>query len=445
MRIPSLLLTAGLAPAALSSVVILPGGAPKPFVSRRANALATTPDAFFNGSAENEFLNSSAKVLFSSLDTMKPALSAASNLYPSGDSFIRGAIQAWGEHLHLVIRPEEVWFTILVQMNFYMNAHAEEIRSMFVDHNGQEVIYIEDFTWYDVLRRFQFAIQERVKTKWLLEWIRPNFTTTTENDVMVANVLMMGLTQAYFKFEGGIVCGLPSVTLLGEESDWEQLLEKTERLKEFGAEPAEYAKRLKPILTRFVRSFREPDSKEIVQFWNNIAVAHRFAFCGSPPVSITGWIVGFYYWQADGTPYARVSTNAGDSVNTMDNITYPVLDITKLPIGYARAPFIMRDFADEERFEAFVAAGAMGKTIKPGPPAGYADALKRTGGDLSLLDEGKKNQHSTLQPMSSWMLYGPSPHNATTTQWWQEEELFSDLAAGLMQTVPHGGSCRAKY
>jgi hypothetical protein len=185
-----------------------------------------------------------------------------------------------------------------------------------------------------------------------------------------------------------------------------------------------------------------------VAFWNDIAVAHRYVMCGSPPLSITGWIVGFYYWQANGRPFARGPSNGVEYANrdalVMDNITYPMVDITKIPVGYARAPFIMRDFANEDRFEAFVAAGAIGKQIKPGPPAGYADALKRSGGDLSLLDESKRERHSTLQPLSSWMLYGPSPHNATRTSWYEEEELFSDLYQGVVGSVPHGGMCRAK-
>jgi hypothetical protein len=444
MRIPLFILAAGCLPVALCSVVILPGGDPRAFQARNPNTLATTAVTFFKGSAENEFLGNNTKVLMSSLDGSN--LTASDGLYPSGDSFVRGVIQAWGEHLHLVIRPEEVWFTILVQMNFYMNAHAEELRTMFVNHAGQEVIYIEDFTWYDVLRKFQYAIQAKVKTAWLLDWIRPNFTTTTENDIMTANILMMGLTQAFFKFEGGIICGLPSVTLLGEEKDWVALLAKLDRLADFGAEPTEYAQRLRPILSRFARSFREPDSKETISFRNDIAIAHKYTICGSPPLSVSGWIVGFYFWRSDGKPFARATTRS-DYVNpdflVMDNITYPTVDITKLPVGYARAPFIMRDFDHQARFEAFVAAGTLGKQIKPGPPAGYADALRRSGGDLTLLNESKRARHATLQPLSSWMLYGPSPHNATTPSWRQETELSSELYPGVLPGLV-GGTCRAK-
>jgi len=440
MMIPILL--AGLLPLTLARVVVIPGGDPRPYKPVGTIAPVKTAFEFFNGSAENEFYGTNASVLMSSLDFDE--ITPSDGIYASGDSFVRGAIQAWGEHLHLVIRPEEVWFTILVQLNFYMNAHAEELRDMFVNHTGQEVIYIEDYTWYDVLRRFQFAIQERVKTKWLLEWLRPNFTTTVESDIMTANILMMGLTKAYFKFEGGVVCGLPSVTLLGEEKDWVALLEKLDRLAEFGAQPKDYARRLTPILKRFARTFREPDSPEIKQFWNDIAWAHTTGICGGAPVQLSGWISGFIQWAADGKLFRRSDEVERPEWFTLDNVTYQSIDVRYLPVGYATAPFIMRDFRNVDRFEAYVAAGTMGKQIKAGVPEGYADALRRTGGNLTLLAESSKELHTTLQPLSSWMLYGPSKHNATAKKYWLDE---LDVAEILYKTgkVMTNMSCRAKY
>jgi hypothetical protein len=170
------------------------------------------------------------------ITSSRPNLNESDAYHPGSDSFVRGAIEAWAQHQHLVIRPEEVWFTILTQMNFYMNAHGDDpdVRSVFVSHQGKENIHIEADTWRQVLAGFKFEIQKRVKTDWLLDWILPKFSTSTTNDEMTANVLMMGLMQSYFTFSGGITCGLPSVTLLGEVRDWERLAAKVERLPAFG-------------------------------------------------------------------------------------------------------------------------------------------------------------------------------------------------------------------
>jgi len=325
-------------------------------------------------------------------------------------------------------------------MNFYMLSHAEEVRSLFVDHQGQQEIRVEDFTWYDVIIRFKEEIQKRVKTEWLLDWILPNFSTTTENDIMTANILMMGLTKAYFKFVGKVICGLPSVTLLGEQKDWEKLVKKLERLPAFGKEPEEYKARLRPILTRFVKSFEEPDSKETRDFWNQIVVAGRSGgICGEPPVYLSGWITGFYYWNDNGGPFARVSVSGAarasrDKLLTLDGIRYPALEITDVPIGYGTVPFVMIDYDDVAEFPAYLAAGLLGKQITPGPPAGYKEALQRVKGDVSLADD--KGVHGTLKPLSGWMLYGPVDHNATvqTTRrgsWIVEDEVWEIQASAM--------------
>jgi len=423
-----LLLSSLFLASAASAVVIIPGGDPKPY---DGDAEPTSVESLFRDSAPNEFFNNTADLIMTSYSITN--VTSPPDLHPSGDSFIRGAIQAWGQHLHLVVRPDEVWFTILVQMNFYMLSHAEEIRELFVDYEGQEEIYIEDSNLYDLLIRFKDEIQKRVKTDWLLDWITPNFTTTTENDLMTANILMMGLTQAYFKFVGKLVCGLPSVTLLGEQKDWEMLLAKLDRLPDFGKEPEEYKDRLRPILSRFVTSFKEPDSEETRKFWNQIVSGRAEHICGRPPVYVSGWITGFYYWNDNGNAYART----GEDMLSLDGISYPMLDLSEVPVGYARAPLVMRDFRDMDEFPAYVAAGTLGKQITAGSPAGYKEALERAGGNSSLADDA--SMHGTLRPLSGWMLYGPLDHNATKSRWVVEEEL-GEIQASVMQFMT-GETC----
>lgn len=390
---------------AKGGVTIITGAEPKVW---SGPAAVTSADDFFLQSIEGEFTEPDTEVLMSSLDDVD--LTPDYGLQPSADSFLRGAIQAWGEHRHLVLRPEEVWFTILVQMNFYMGSHAEEIRDLFVDHEGQETILVEDFTWYLVLERFQYEIQDRVKTDWLLDWIRPNFTTTTDSDRMTANVLMMGLMKQYFSYEGGIICGLPSVTLLGTQADWQALYDKLDYLSEFGEEPKEYQQRLDPILSRFVASFDDPDSEETVSFWNNIVRAESSVTCGTPPYYLSGWLTGFWYWDFNGARFAR-----GGGGTELDGVTYARIPIDDLPIGYAQAPFIMRDFREVERFEAMVLAGTVGKRITEGYPEGYLEAYERAGANKDALVEDVE-QHTSLQPTSGWLLYGPVKHDRNATK-----------------------------
>ena len=40
-------------------------------------------------------------------------------------------------------RPDDVWVAILAQLSIYVNAHAEELRHLFVAHDGQKALSIE--------------------------------------------------------------------------------------------------------------------------------------------------------------------------------------------------------------------------------------------------------------------------------------------------------------
>ncbi|KAH6714245.1 hypothetical protein BKA61DRAFT_607443 [Leptodontidium sp. MPI-SDFR-AT-0119] len=60
------------------------------------------------------------------------------------------------------------------------------------------------------------CMQRQITGPDLKQWIMPNFSTTVENDRVVASVAFMGAMSGYFDFGGKNGCGLPSVTLLGE-------------------------------------------------------------------------------------------------------------------------------------------------------------------------------------------------------------------------------------
>jgi hypothetical protein len=388
------------------SVVILPGGTPKPLRLSAVPVGATNYDSILRTSAASEFPNSTVNIILSSYSgTLGAETANATEIFSSSDSFIHGAIQAWGEHLHLELRPEEVWFTVLAQLNFYMEANAEKVRHLFVKHEGQETIVVEDVTWTRVLLQFKDEIQKRVQTAWLRDWIMPDFSTTTRDDEMTANILMMGLMKAYFKYVGGIICGLPSVTLLGEKEDWEKLQAKLERLAEFGEEPTAYQANLAPIFKRFVKSFDEPDSEETREFWSHIVFAQSSGVCGSAPLELSGWISGFLFWDTEGKRLNGLGARGGKAGLTMDGVDYIWHDIRKLPVGYGKAPFTMLDFNGMKKFPAYVSAGTLGKRMVQGPPVGYEAALARAGQNTALA--ANASAHGTIRPLSAWMLYGP--------------------------------------
>ncbi len=148
----------------------------------------------------------------------------------------------------------------------------------------------------------------------LVEWILPDFTSTTWHDRTIGSMVMMSTLKAcvspehvalpshspkflrhrYFEYFVSIVCGIPTVTLEGEKADWEEIHRRLYRLYELGDEPSVWADMLRPILSRFVDAF---DGNPDVQFWEHIAYRSTVS-CGE--LALSGWITAFCLWSPEG-------------------------------------------------------------------------------------------------------------------------------------------------
>lgn len=95
---------------------------------------------------------------------------------------------------------------------------------MFVAHNGKQKISIHisgetgnseyPLGFAGFAKRMADALQENLVDKSLLNWVMPNFSTTTDSDRIVASIAFMGAMSKYFFMECATGCGLPSVTLM---------------------------------------------------------------------------------------------------------------------------------------------------------------------------------------------------------------------------------------
>jgi len=418
-------------------VVVLPGGVPKPYSGPKGAMHAYD---FFQKCAANEpeFLtvsNGSAK-----LPSAKLLMADRGDGYydseeyqgrevlPSTDSFIRGAIQAWSDHLHLIIGPELVWLTILTQLTFYMRTHPAEVRDVYDFDSRPPVSMGEPPDWYLITVSFYGSVMNRFKSEAAYEFLRPYFSTTNDDHLLTTHFILLGFEKTEFVFERPILCGLPSVTLQGTLTDWEDLLHKLDHFHTLGPEVVPYKARLEPVLKRFIATFKEPESEASKEFWNQMVIAEKSDECGAAPLNISGWITSFLFWNVDGTPYARENGSF-----TLDSYSYPSLNIRTLPSGYAKTPFILRKYGGKARYRGYAISGLLGKRIEAGAPLEYV-ALLTQKGENGTYDATK---HATLMPSTSWALFGEVADNAPVSQWVVEQEL-EYLASGLNSTVGHG-------
>lgn len=290
---------------------------------------------------------------------------------PAHNGFIETVLDAYNRHHHLVLRPEDVWFAILVQFSFYVNKHSENLRKYFVEHEGKKKLKVEtESGMRDVVLRMTDLITENVKDPSLRGWIMPSFTTTTQQDRIAAAIIMMGTMQKYFVYMCEQTCGIPSVTLLGEKSDWEDILERIQFLGTFGSQHEElliWNSVLTTLVSHFVRTFEAPDSPAVVKFWQSAVHDYIEGYTGYR--ILTGWIQAFAFWDADGTPLVvdnirkstsnwRKDVKKNGMENWLDTARLGQLRWDEVPVGHVHVPIHVND--NGNKFMAKAIAGSIG-------------------------------------------------------------------------------------
>ena len=308
-------------------------------------------------------------------------------LETSCNGFVNSAIQAYNQHYNLVLKPDDVWLAILSQFNIYVNAHSEEMRNYFVNFEGKKMLEIvyeggtaKRLDWTGFTANISILIERNVTDLTLRSWIVPDFSTTTENNKVVCSIVMMSTLQKYFAYKCTLRCGIPAVTLEGERADWENILYRIERLKDFGKDTADWYQLLRPILSRFVAAFDNPNSAANKDFWQRIAHYYPGA---SGPSTYSGWITAFCFWRTDGKRFAAVDYLAGsDDRFRIDGISFHHIETTDVPAGWTSTP--VQVYEQGKQYMGRLVAGSVG-----------IRASASNGGDG--LD--------TLQPEAGWWMY----------------------------------------
>lgn len=52
---------------------------------------------------------------------------------------------AYNSHEDIVLSPDDIWLLICIYFSQYVNEHAEQLRSLFVDHEDRQTLTIPQF------------------------------------------------------------------------------------------------------------------------------------------------------------------------------------------------------------------------------------------------------------------------------------------------------------
>lgn len=352
------------------------------------------------------------------------------------NGLVQTAFLAYTAHHHLVLRPEDIWFAILSQFSFYVNANAEELRSSFVSHEGKKGLILEqEFLdgvpdYGSMCSNMTRLIEKNIVDPALRTWVLPSFTTTTVEDEIVAGILMMGMLKRYFDYVFDPTdCGIPTVTLLGEQRDWEDIQQRIEKLAEYGDQPTQFLKLLRPICALFVTSFSRPaGDPEVIDFWSRIV--HYSG--GSGTDTLSGWLAAFCFWDEDGKRLAkennflRMTNKMPPSNYDLGDSLYHEVELPSVPAGYVTVPVFLI-LPGEVVQEAKLLAGSVGrqamtaidmesegKLISGSRVARWLSTKSRSSGFWPLRSKIEKpskkekppeNTLNTVRPVTGWWLY----------------------------------------
>ncbi|RPA72520.1 hypothetical protein BJ508DRAFT_216947 [Ascobolus immersus RN42] len=312
---------------------------------------------------------------------------------------VQTCFDAYSNHHHLVLRPDDVWVAIISQFALFLSnkEHSEELRDWFTNSPDKQQIYVEVNSLSEAPDKFRAALAEKVVDKGLIPWIIPSFTTTTRTDKEVASYLLMGALKNYFEYGMGIACGLPSVTLLGTKKDYEDILSRLDYLDKFKhADLKAWAKLLRVVMKQaFIAAFDYDKAKDVRNTWG--LIANRI-FNGSGPTYISGWLTVFTFFGEKGTRVGSVGGKHGKLLGE----NFPVVDTKSIAPGYLEVPIKVDGLPRREGLtdprDITVIAGSVGCAT------GRFEFADEEAEAAQVNFECAKEEDDTLVPVSGWWI-----------------------------------------
>ncbi len=317
----------------------------------------------------------------------------SSNVHASrNNGFVQTVIDCYNHHHNLVIRPDDIWIAILTQFSFYINKNAEEFRGKFVNFDGKMELIVRingslRLAPYDLfVTKTTDKIYDNLVDKSVKDWILPNFSTTDTNDKIACGIVFMATTKKYFDFGCCLQCGIPNITLEGTVGDWENILQRLEKLKTYKLD--KWYDMLKKILKEFVAAKNE---KANIEFLNRIC--HHLGGASGPRF-ISGWLTAFAVFNEDGN-WTDHKDNASLTMFSRISVEqeWPVINIAAIPSGIVNVNVKIAEGSVVH--ESVMFAGHVGyKVLKDKctlqPQIGWGIALKQTVPEVETYYENAK-------------------------------------------------------
>jgi len=302
--------------------------------------------------------------------------------------FFSTILACYNNHWVLRTSPDDWWNVIVRNVAAAIDENAEKpsVRKYFVEHEGKELIEIKlpgrldqvNYSW--LFDQFSDEIRKRIKTPEYVNTMKADFSTTTSDQLIATEIMLMSSLQKYFDY--GMcttLCGIPGVDMKGTLSDWESLVAKTENLMTM----------LEPILNDLSpddQGFRRSGSDLKYWFQSTLSILNKLldTYKGNPDKE---WWSHILSWNRSGYGSGSRSWWDGWIIDFLGKCAQEVSSPRNFKSGITTVPLKIRDeiYGPPVSDTAELVAGIFGFSVEEGDQAPVVEAKQ---GWMLLLPKG---------------------------------------------------------
>lgn len=244
-------------------------------------------------------------------------------VYAGGNGFLVACMTAFAQHLPLQLTPDDIWSLISYTFAKHVDENAEELRSMFVQHQGKKRLLVETPVTFQmssngnpdtgasarewegrIFPDFSQQIREHVGSK-VHDSVTADFSTTSAPTKAAAEITLMAAMKNYFSYGMSTMCGIPKITLAGTEEDWVALRNRAEELGSLMTSKFSqyWMPLLLPVLDECVDSYKGNVNHG---FWQSMVKLRNNGMGSGYEEYISGWMQIFFPYLASGRMNERL-------------------------------------------------------------------------------------------------------------------------------------------
>lgn len=219
------------------------------------------------------------------------------------DGLFNAIQESFTYHIPLELSVSDFNLAICQGLAQHININSEELRHIFVDHEGKKdlcMMYepdVIDFNNNDFIENLVDDLVEMIHSNTnsdLKSIFDDDMSTSTHTTKMAAGITLMDSMKNYFSYSAMTLCGIPNIKLVGSNQDWNKLLKKVLYIEEMNSKYDLkidwWLRHLIPVVNVIVDSAINGVNEDNIKFWK--CIYKSVGQSGGP--RIYGWINIFY-------------------------------------------------------------------------------------------------------------------------------------------------------